>query len=98
MSGTTYMVGFPYQPMKSPVAWVDCMTATYNALGAVAALMRQQATGQGTKVGTNRLRSALTVANGFAIEQTATGIRREGTGNTPQAGSPGLVGQAKDAW
>ena len=98
MSGATYMGGFPDQPMKSGVAWVDCMTATYNALGAVAALMQKQATGQGTKVETNLLRSALTVANGFAIEQAVTNLNREGAGNRLQAGGPGDVVQTKDGW
>jgi crotonobetainyl-CoA:carnitine CoA-transferase CaiB-like acyl-CoA transferase len=98
MSGAAYMSGWPDQPMKSGVAWVDCMTATYNALGAVAALMQKRATGQGTKVETNLLRSALTVANGFAIEQAVTGINREGTGNRLQAGGPGDVVQTRDGW
>jgi crotonobetainyl-CoA:carnitine CoA-transferase CaiB-like acyl-CoA transferase len=98
MSGATYMGGWPNQPMKSAVAWVDCMTATYNALGAVAALLQKRITGQGTKVETNLLRSALTVANGFAIEQAVTGINRVGTGNRLQAGGPGDVVQTKDGW
>lgn len=98
MSGSTYISGWPHQPMKSGVAWVDCMTATYNAFGAVLALLQKRATGEGTKVETNLLRSALTVANGFAIEQAVTKLNREGVGNRLQAGGPGDVVQTKDGW
>lgn len=98
MSGATYISGTPDQPMKSAVAWVDCMTAMYNAFGAALALLQKRATGQGTKVETNLLRSALTVANGFAIEQAVTGLNRQGVGNRLQAGGPGDVVQTLDGW
>jgi crotonobetainyl-CoA:carnitine CoA-transferase CaiB-like acyl-CoA transferase len=98
MSGSTYISGWPHQPMKSGVAWVDCLTATYNAFGAVLALLQRRATGEGTRVETNLLRTAITVANGYAIEQAVTGLNREGVGNRLQAGGPGDVVQTKDGW
>src|SRR4051812_40810263 len=55
MSGAAYISGLPDQPMKSGVAWVDCMTALYNTMGALAALLQKRATGEGTKVETNLL-------------------------------------------
>jgi crotonobetainyl-CoA:carnitine CoA-transferase CaiB-like acyl-CoA transferase len=98
MSGATFISGFPDQPMKSAVAWVDCMTALYNTMGALAALLQKRATGQGTKIETNLLRSALTVANGFAIEQAVTHLNRQGAGNRLQAGGPGDVVKTRDGW
>jgi crotonobetainyl-CoA:carnitine CoA-transferase CaiB-like acyl-CoA transferase len=98
MCGGTYLSGHPDQPMKFAAAWVDNMTATYNAMGALAALIHKRATGEGMKVETNLLRSALNVANGFLIEQAITGIGRQATGNRLQAGGPGDIVQTKDGW
>lgn len=98
MSGATYMTGFPDQPMKFAAAWVDCVTALYNTIGALAALMHKRATGEGQKVETNLLRSALTVANSFIIDQAVMQTNRVPTGNRLQAGGPGDLVRTKDGW
>jgi crotonobetainyl-CoA:carnitine CoA-transferase CaiB-like acyl-CoA transferase len=98
MCGSTYLSGFPDQPMKSAVPWVDCVTALYNAFGAVAALLHKRATGQGQKVETNLLRSAMSVANGVLVEQAVTGIDRIAVGNRSLAGGPGDLVRTKDGW
>jgi crotonobetainyl-CoA:carnitine CoA-transferase CaiB-like acyl-CoA transferase len=98
MCGATYLSGMPDHPMKYAAAWVDNMTAVYNAMGALAALLHKRATGEGMKVETNLLRSALNVGNGFLVEQAVTGIDRRATGNRLQAGGPGDIVQTKDGW
>jgi crotonobetainyl-CoA:carnitine CoA-transferase CaiB-like acyl-CoA transferase len=98
MCGVTYLTGFPDHPIKSAVAWVDCTTALYNAFGALAALLQRRATGQGTKVETNLLRSALTVANGYIIEQAVLNANRQAQANRLMAGGPGDIVRTKDGW
>jgi crotonobetainyl-CoA:carnitine CoA-transferase CaiB-like acyl-CoA transferase len=98
MCGATYLSGFPDHPIKSAVAWVDCTTALYNTVGALAALIQKRATGQGTKVETNLLRSALTVANGFLIDQAVMRTDRQAQANRLMAGGPGDIVRTKDGW
>jgi crotonobetainyl-CoA:carnitine CoA-transferase CaiB-like acyl-CoA transferase len=98
MCGVTYLSGFPDHPIKSAVAWVDCTTALYNTVGALAALIQKRATGQGTKVETNLLRSALTVANGFLIDQAVMHTDRKAQANRLMAGGPGDIVRTRDGW
>jgi crotonobetainyl-CoA:carnitine CoA-transferase CaiB-like acyl-CoA transferase len=98
MCGATYLSGFPDHPIKSAVAWVDCTTALYNTVGALAALIQKRASGQGTKVETNLLRSALTVANGYIIEQAVKHTDRQAQANRLMAGGPGDIVKTKDGW
>lgn len=98
MCGATYLSGFPEQPMKFGAPWVDCMTALFNAFGALAALLHKRQTGQGLSVETNLLRSAMTVANGLLIEQALLDANRIATGNRLQAGGPGDLVRTKDGW
>lgn len=98
MSGATYLSGEPGHPMKHVVCWVDVSTAMFNAYGALAALLHRRATGEGQKVETNLLRSALNLSNAQVIEQAVIDRNREATGNRMQAGGPGDLHQTTDGW
>ncbi len=98
MSGTVALSGDPGHPMKSVVCWVDVSTAMFNAYGALAALMHRRATGQGQKVETNLLRSALNLSNVQVVEQAVIDRDRQPTGNRMQAGGPGDLHQTQDGW
>lgn len=98
MSGTVYLSGRPGDPMKSVVCWVDVSTAMFNAYGALAALMHRKATGEGQKVETNLLRSALNLSAVQILEQGVIERNRQATGNRMQAGGPGDVVPTKDGW
>ena len=98
MSGTVAISGNPGDPMKSVVCWVDCSTAIFSAYGALAAILHKRATGQGQKVETNLLRSALNLSNVQVIEQSVIDRNRPATANRMQAGGPGDLHKTKDGW
>lgn len=98
MSGSVYMAGDPDLPRRAGVAWVDVTTAMFNAYGALAAIMHKRATGQGQKVETNLLRSALNQTNSMIIEQAVIEKNRVPTGNMAQGAGPGDIHQTKDGW
>lgn len=98
MSGATYLSGHPGDPMKHVVCWVDVSTAMFNAYGALAAILHKRATGEGQKVETNLLRSALNLSNVQIIEQAVIAKNRQATGNRMQAGGPGDLHRTKDGW
>jgi crotonobetainyl-CoA:carnitine CoA-transferase CaiB-like acyl-CoA transferase len=98
MSGATYLSGNLGDPMKHVVCWVDCSTAMFNAYGALAAILHKRATGEGQKVETNLLRSALNLSNVQIIEQAVIQKNRQATGNTMQAGGPGDLHKTKNGW
>ena len=98
MSGTVALSGNPGDPMKSVVCWVDVSTAMFNAYGALAAILHKRQTGEGQKVETNLLRSALNLSNVQIIEEAVIDKNRQATGNRMQAGGPGDLHKTKDGW
>lgn len=98
MSGSVYMAGDPGAPRRAGASWVDVTTAMFNAYGALAALMHRRATGEGQKVETNLLRSALNQTNATLIEQAVLQKDRVPMGNRAQAAGPGDIFPTKDGF
>ncbi|MCG2840950.1 CoA transferase [Sandaracinobacter sp. RS1-74] len=98
MSGLTHISGEPGKPMKHNSAWVDMSTGFLAAFGAMAALHHRNRTGEGQKVETNLLQTALTVGNYFLFDQYFNRTNRVGTGNRAQSGGPADLIQTKDGW
>ncbi len=98
MSSAIYMSGDPDQPRKASNPWVDVTTALFNAYGVLAALMHRAATGEGQKIETNLLRSALNQTNATIIEQALIQKNRIPSGNRAQGAGPGDVHRTKDGW
>lgn len=98
MSGLTAISGAPGKPMKHNSAWVDMSTGFLAAFGALAALRHRDLTGEGQKVETNLLQTAMTVGNYFLFDQFLNQANRSGTGNRAQSGGPADLIQTKDGW
>ncbi len=96
MSGAMYITGTPGAPAKAAAPYVDFSTAVLSAFGTLAALMHRQRTGEGQEVATTLLGTALAVFNSHLIEQGATGINREGSGNRVQTSAPSDVFATRD--
>jgi crotonobetainyl-CoA:carnitine CoA-transferase CaiB-like acyl-CoA transferase len=96
MSSGVYMSGDPDDPRRTVVCWVDVSTALFNAYGALAAVLHRKATGEGQKVETNLLRSALNLTNATLIEQAMLQLDRVPTGNRAQTGGPSDLHRTKD--
>lgn len=98
MSGLTHISGDPGKPMKHNSAWVDMSTGFLAAFGAMAALHHRNRTGEGQKVETNLLQTAMTVGNYFLVDQYFNRTDRVGTGNRAQSGGPADLIRTRDGW
>lgn len=98
MSGLTWISGEPGKPMKHNSAWVDMGTGFLAAFGALAALRHRDRTGEGQKVETNLLQTAMTVGNYFLFDQYFNQTNRGGTGNRAQSGGPADLIRTRDGW
>jgi crotonobetainyl-CoA:carnitine CoA-transferase CaiB-like acyl-CoA transferase len=91
-----YLTGTPDHPVKAGAPYVDFSTAVFSALGAMAALMAREQTGEGQHVETSLLGTALAAMNSHLAEQAVTQINRAGTGNRVQTSAPSDVFKTKD--
>jgi crotonobetainyl-CoA:carnitine CoA-transferase CaiB-like acyl-CoA transferase len=98
MSGNMHVTGYPDEPMKNWVPYVDFGTASLCAFGTMAALMERQRSGKGQCVQGSLLGTALTFANSTLIEQAVIEIDRVATGNRGQVAAPADVYKTKDGW
>jgi crotonobetainyl-CoA:carnitine CoA-transferase CaiB-like acyl-CoA transferase len=96
MSGAMYITGTPGAPAKAAAPYVDYTTAVLAAFGTLAALMHRSATGEGQEVKTTLLGTALAVFGSHLIEQSVTGINRQGSGNRVQTSAPSDVFATRD--
>ncbi len=81
MSGTMSVSGFPGEPCREQVFYVDFSTASLTAVGVVSALYHRQRTGQGQMIDTSLLQTAVTYMAPFIGEWETGGILREQVGN-----------------
>jgi crotonobetainyl-CoA:carnitine CoA-transferase CaiB-like acyl-CoA transferase len=98
MSGAMHMTGYPDEPMRAAVPYVDFTTALHAAVGTLAALLERRESGQGQHVASSLLGSALTVNNALLIEQALLQRNRVATGNRGQAAAPADVFRTRDGW
>jgi crotonobetainyl-CoA:carnitine CoA-transferase CaiB-like acyl-CoA transferase len=98
MSGGVYRSGFPDMPMRSAVPWVDFGTSMNMALGTMMALYHRLATGEGQKVETSLLASALVYTNAMLVEQDLMQSNRLPVGNRGQAVAPCDLFKATDGF
>jgi len=98
MSGSMYLSGWPGEPMKAYVPWVDFGTAGLAAFGTVAALHARSTTGLGQHVEGSLLQTALTYSNAPLIEQRVRKLDRVATGSRSQIAGPSDAFRTKDGW
>jgi len=98
MNGATYISGDERGPRRTTAPYVDVTTAMFNAYGALAALRHRDQTGEGQKVETNLLRSALQLTNATLIEQALVQANRYPGGNRMQGAGPSDIHKTTDGW
>jgi crotonobetainyl-CoA:carnitine CoA-transferase CaiB-like acyl-CoA transferase len=98
MSGAAYLTGTPEQPLRMPVPWVDFGTATMSAFGTLAALMAKQKTGQGQKVETALLHTAVAFNNQMLVEQAILEANRVAQLNRSFTSGPSDLFRTRDGW
>ncbi len=96
ITGGNYYSGFPNQPIRCTVNFVDFSTALAATLGTVAAIMHRERGGDGQIVETSLLSTALTLNNSMLLEQAATNINRPPKGNRGQLAGPADLFKTKD--
>ncbi len=98
MSGAMHITGFPGQPCRAAVSYVDYSTGISCAYGTLAALMHRMKTGEGTLVQANLLSTAMTMMAPIYAEE-ATGVRqRVATGNRSPIAGPSDLFATRDGW
>jgi len=96
ITGGNYYSGFPDQPIRCTVNFVDFSTALAATLGTIAAVMHRERNGEGQIVETSLLSTALTLNNSMLLEQAATNINRPPKGNRGQLAGPADLFKTKD--
>ena len=98
MSGAVYLSGTPSQPVRSATHWVDFGTACLSAFGTLAALMARGQSGEGQKVETALLQTAIAFGNGLLIEQALANTQREALVNRGFTAAPSDIFRTRDGW
>jgi crotonobetainyl-CoA:carnitine CoA-transferase CaiB-like acyl-CoA transferase len=98
MNGAMYLSGWPEEPMRAYLPYVDFGTALYSAFGTLAALIARRETGRGQVVETSLLATALSFNNAALIEQATVRPNRVATGNRSQLSAPSDAFQTLDGW
>ena len=96
MSGANFFSGLPGQPIRCTVNYLDFSTALAAALGALAAIMHREKTGEGQVVETSLLGTAMTLNNSLLMEQAMKKVNREPKGNHGQLAGPSDLFKTKD--
>ncbi len=98
MSGVAHFTGWPDQPVRAGVAWVDFGTASLLALGVSAALAAREKTGKGQLVEGALLRTAMTFFSTMLIEESVLKLDRTPSLNRSQTSGPSDIFKTKDGW
>ena len=88
MSGAMYLSGWPDEPVKAFVPYVDYATALAAAFGTLAALLARRENGRGQEVQGSLLATALTITNAYVVEQALVAPDRVASGNRSQIAGP----------
>lgn len=96
VSGAMFMTGEPGEPVKAAAPYCDNATGLAAAFGTLAAIMHRQKTGEGQVVEATLQGSALSAFNSHLIEQGATAINRQPSGNRVQTSAPSDVFATRD--
>jgi len=97
-AGAIYMTGFPDQPVKPNVPFVDFGTGAYCAFGTMAALMDKAKTGKGQVVEGSLMATAYTYLSGILIDEAVAGSNRPRAGSRNYFAGPSDVFATKDGW
>jgi crotonobetainyl-CoA:carnitine CoA-transferase CaiB-like acyl-CoA transferase len=98
MSGAVSRAGWPDQPVRTIVPYVDFSTALASAVGTMAALMHKKSTGQGQLVESSLLCTALMMTSAMLIEQHVIKPDRVATLNRGQLSAPNNIYAVTDGW
>lgn len=98
MSGAVSRAGWPDQPVRTIVPYVDFGTALTSAIGTLAALMHRQATGEGQLVEASLLSTALMTTSAMLIEQSVLAPNRVATLNRGQLSAPNNIYSCRDGF
>jgi crotonobetainyl-CoA:carnitine CoA-transferase CaiB-like acyl-CoA transferase len=98
MSGAASRSGWPDQPVRTIVPYVDFGTALASAIGTLAAIMHRNASGEGQLVETSLMSTALMTASAMLIEQDLVKPNRTATLNRGQLSAPNNIYAVSDGW
>ena len=98
ISGANFFSGFPDQPIRCTVNYLDFSTAFAAAFGTLAAIMHREKTGEGQIVETSLLGTALTLNNSMLMEQAVIKANRTPKGNRGQLAGPADLFKTKDGY
>ncbi|MGO8856555.1 MAG: CaiB/BaiF CoA transferase family protein [Steroidobacteraceae bacterium] len=98
MSGAVSRAGWPDQPVRTIVPYVDFSTALASAVGTLAALMHKNATGEGQLVESSLMCTALMMTSAMLIEQQLIKPDRVATLNRGQLSAPNNIYAVTDGW
>jgi crotonobetainyl-CoA:carnitine CoA-transferase CaiB-like acyl-CoA transferase len=98
MSGAMSLTGFPDNPVRSIVPWVDYGTALHGAFGAATALYHRERTGEGQVIDISLLATSVTFMQPMLAERANTDVVRTQWGNTGFYSAPNDVYKTRDGW
>jgi crotonobetainyl-CoA:carnitine CoA-transferase CaiB-like acyl-CoA transferase len=96
MSGSMTVSGFPGDPCRDQVNWVDYGTGCLTVVGILAALYQRKATGQGQMIDTALLQTAVTYMASYISEYETGGVVRQQVGNRTYWIGPTDLYKSKD--
>lgn len=98
MSGAMHLSGDGEVPTRANAPYVDFGSALLSTVGVLAALMDRARSGQGQKVETALLRTAINITNSHLIEQAMLNLNRIATLNRGFTAGPSDTFKCKDGW
>lgn len=98
MSGAVSRSGWPDQPVRAVVPYVDFATALASVIGTLAALMERKSSGRGQRIETSLMATALMVTSAMLIEQDEIQPNRVATLNRGQLSAPNNIYSTRDGW
>lgn len=98
MSGAVSRSGWPDQPVRTIVPYVDFSTALAATIGTLGALMARRETGKGQHVEGSLLNTALMTTSAMLIEQAVLKPDRQAALNRGQLSAPNNIYAVADGW